>query len=55
MNFQNIKPKIIKLAQNNPEVELLWVYGSQANGTANKHSDLEFSEEGHNALFSLYP
>jgi len=39
---QNIK-KIIVLAKNNPEVEVLWLYGSRARGNANEKSDYDLA------------
>ena len=35
--------QIIELARNNPEVKLLWLYGSRANGTACASSDYDFA------------
>lgn len=45
---QSIK-KIIVLAEINPEVEILWLYGSRARGTANKNSDYDLA-----VAFKLY-
>lgn len=39
---QSIK-QIIALAKNNPEVEILWLYGSRARGNANKNSDYDLA------------
>ena len=39
---QNIK-QIVALAKNNPEVEILWLYGSRARGKANKNSDYDLA------------
>lgn len=35
--------QIIELARNNPQVKLLWLYGSRANGTACASSDYDFA------------
>ncbi|MFK5947657.1 MAG: nucleotidyltransferase domain-containing protein [Methylococcales bacterium] len=43
INYQQIKPKIIKLANDNKNIELLWLYGSFATGTAHKHSDIDLA------------
>lgn len=39
---QSIK-KIIILAKNNLEIEVLWLYGSRARGNANKNSDYDLA------------
>lgn len=33
----------IAMAQANPEIEVLWLYGSRAKGTATEHSDYDFA------------
>jgi len=43
MNFQQLKPQIIQLAHANPELELLWLYGSYAKGTAHENSDIDLA------------
>ena len=43
INYQQIKDKIIQLAQKDSRIELLWVYGSYAKGTAHKNSDLDLA------------
>jgi len=43
MNFQQLKPKIIQLAHANSEIELLWLYGSYAQGSAHKNSDIDLA------------
>lgn len=43
MNFQKLIPKIIKLAQENTNIELLWLYGSYAKGTAHETSDIDIA------------
>jgi predicted nucleotidyltransferase len=39
---QNIQ-KIIELAKNNSEVDVLWLYGSQARGNADENSDYDLA------------
>jgi len=34
---------LIKLAANDPAIELLWLYGSQAKGTAHEKSDIDLA------------
>jgi len=43
MNYQTLEPGIIQLAQENKEIELLWLYGSQAQGTAHAQSDIDLA------------
>ncbi len=43
MNFEKIKPKIIQLAKQDETVELLWLYGSYAKGTAHQKSDIDLA------------
>jgi predicted nucleotidyltransferase len=43
INFNQLKPRLIELAQQNDEIELLWLYGSQAKGTAHSHSDVDLA------------
>ncbi len=43
VNFQKIKPKIIKLANDNVNIELLWLYGSYATQTPHKYSDMDLA------------
>lgn len=43
INFQTIKTEIIQLAQNNDNVELLWLYGSYATDTAHEKSDIDLA------------
>jgi len=43
MNYQTIEPDIIQLAQANKEIELVWLYGSQAQGTAHAQSDIDLA------------
>jgi len=35
--------RIVELAQHNPEIELLWLYGSRGNDTANETSDYDLA------------
>ena len=37
----NIIEKLIALAQSDGRIDVLWLYGSQAKGTANEHSDYD--------------
>ena len=43
MNFDKIKPKIIQLAKQDETIELLWLYGSYAKGTAHQKSDIDLA------------
>ena len=43
MTFEQIKLKIIQLAQDDGNIELLWLYGSHAKGTAHKQSDIDLA------------
>ncbi len=43
INYQAIKEQVIQLASKNRAIELLWVYGSQATGTAHENSDLDLA------------
>lgn len=43
INFPDIKTKIIQLAQEDASIELLWLYGSYAKGTAHKQSDIDLA------------
>ncbi len=43
MNFEKIKPKIIQLAKQDETIELLWLYGSYAKGTAHQKSDIDLA------------
>lgn len=36
-------PKIVQLAKDNEDIELLWLYGSHAKGTAHKKSDIDLA------------
>ena len=43
MNFEKLKPQILKLAQEDDDIEVLWLYGSYAKGTAHEHSDIDLA------------
>lgn len=43
MDFKQIKSQIIQLAQDDNNIELLWLYGSYAKGTAHKNSDIDLA------------
>jgi len=43
MNFNAIKPRIIELAKYHDDIEVLWLYGSYAKGTAHDHIPLGFN------------
>ena len=43
MIFEQLKPQIIKLAEKDNNIELLWLYGSYAKGTAHKNSDIDLA------------
>ena len=39
----NIIEKLIALAKSDARIDVLWLYGSQAKGTANEHSDYDLA------------
>jgi len=43
MNFNSIKPRIIELAKQHDDIEVLWLYGSYAKGTAHEYSDIDLA------------
>lgn len=43
MDFKQLKAQIIQLAQANDNIELLWLYGSQAKGNAHDKSDIDLA------------
>jgi len=43
INFEQIKLSIIELAQANSDIEVLWLYGSHAKGTAHLGSDIDLA------------
>jgi len=43
INYQKIETKIIQLAKENADIELLWLYGSHATGTAHDNSDIDLA------------
>jgi len=40
---QNNIKKIVQLAEHNPEVEIVWLYGSRARGNAHSQSDYDLA------------
>ena len=43
MNFIQPIPQIVQLAKENQDIELLWLYGSHAKGSAHKNSDIDIA------------
>lgn len=43
MDFEQIIPQVIQLAKEHNNIELLWLYGSYAKGTAHNKSDLDLA------------
>lgn len=43
MNFKQLKIRLIQLAKANDDIELLWLYGSHAKGTAHEKSDIDLA------------
>lgn len=43
MNFNDLKPKIIALAKQHDDIEILWLYGSYAKGTFHEGSDIDLA------------
>ena len=43
MNFNDLKPKIIELAMQHCDIEILWLYGSYAKGTFHAGSDIDLA------------
>lgn len=43
INYQKIKANIIQLAQDDDNIELLWLYGSHATDTAHEKSDIDLA------------
>ena len=43
MKFNQLCDKIIALAEHDNDIELLWLYGSYAKGTAHKNSDIDLA------------
>jgi len=43
MNFNELKAKIITLATEHSDVEVLWLYGSHAKGTSHAGSDIDLA------------
>ncbi|TYK65336.1 type VII toxin-antitoxin system MntA family adenylyltransferase antitoxin [Colwellia echini] len=40
-NINDILDSIVKHAKSNKDIEVIWLYGSQAKGTAHEHSDID--------------
>lgn len=43
MNFEKFKPQILKLAQDNDDIEVLWLYAFYAKGTAHERSEIDLA------------
>jgi predicted nucleotidyltransferase len=43
MNYKQLIPQIIQLAKENKNIELLWLYGSYAKGSAHEKSDIDIA------------
>jgi len=43
MSFIPPIPQIVQLAKENQDIELLWLYGSHAKGSAHKNSDIDIA------------
>ncbi|WP_404359014.1 nucleotidyltransferase domain-containing protein [Methylotuvimicrobium sp. KM1] len=43
MDFNGLKSQIIQLAKSNDNIELLWLYGSYAKGSAHENSDIDLA------------
>lgn len=43
MKFNDLKPKIVDLAAQHNDVEILWLYGSYAKGTFHAGSDIDLA------------
>jgi len=43
VDFEQIIPQVIQLAKEHNNIELLWLYGSYAKGTAHNKSDLDLA------------
>ncbi len=43
MNFKLIRPQLIQLAKESNTIELLWLYGSYAKGSAHDKSDIDIA------------
>jgi len=43
MNFSLLQPQIIELAKSNADIDVLWLYGSQADGSAHDGSDIDLA------------
>ena len=43
MDFEQLKPQIIQLAQEDEKIEILWLYGSYAKGMGHENSDIDLA------------
>ncbi|MDO9240247.1 MAG: nucleotidyltransferase domain-containing protein [Methylicorpusculum sp.] len=43
MDFNQLKAQIVQLAKSNDNIELLWLYGSYAKGSAHENSDIDLA------------
>ena len=43
MDFEQLTPQIIQLAEENENIEILWLYGSYANEMAHENSDIDLA------------
>lgn len=43
VNFDDLKAKIIALATEHSDIEVLWLYGSYAKGTSHAGSDIDLA------------
>lgn len=43
MVFEQLKPRIIQLAQEDDNIEILWLYGSHAKEIAHENSDIDLA------------
>ena len=43
MDFEQLKPQIIQLAQEDENIEILWLYGSYAKGMGHENSDIDLA------------
>ncbi|MDO8845690.1 nucleotidyltransferase domain-containing protein [Methylicorpusculum sp.] len=43
MDFNQLKAQLVQLAKSNDNIELLWLYGSYAKGSAHENSDIDLA------------
>ncbi len=48
-NFETTKDALLLLAEQDSDIDALWIYGSRAKGNASEHSDIDIA-----VLFSSY-